>query len=139
MTDFKKIFQAKKEIMLSNIDTNNNISNLLIDNKAPKEVRIEVKDRFEILDNNKEAVILRFTRELVSGEGGPFDISISFDVIHFYLNEPLDDETLKKEIDNNIDYFRCDIMAKISLLISQITYQLSGVNTPIITPPIFIK
>lgn len=125
----------RKEFVLDKISFDNNDYFKFIGN-----AKLTLEDILETKSYSNDEFVVSIGRTISSDEENIFSVSVFFDV-HFILKDNVG-EIAENDVDTyikeNYEDFTNICMAKISLLISQITAQL-GKGVPIISPPHFTK
>ena len=146
----KDLFKEdKKETFISKIDMNSE-GNLKRNSKVDQTEPLQCSDTISWFPNT-DFLTVKFCRKVLLEEQSdsvkrtpPFEVSVESTIRH-YLKESgtldsFNNEDFKEEISKDIQYFayvQSGNIAKVSLLISQITFTALGV--PVILPPMIMN
>lgn len=109
----------------------------------PEEAELKCVDNVKIKNINKDHILFSIDRTVQSLEQNIFSFLVSYEIKMFFEEEYKDcnyitEDDLLKLIFENQDFFFNGCLAKISLIISQISSEIAN-GVPIITPPQLLK
>lgn len=123
----------RKKFVLDRIEFNSNDYFKFVGN-----AELEIVDRLETKSLSEEEFVVSVGRIISSKTENLFNLSVFYD-IHFFFKAGIgmvEESDIDEYIENNYQSFTNVCMAKISLLISQITAQI-GSGVPIVSSPYF--
>ena len=118
-----------------------NVTYVRIPEKSPlpTEHSLVYADSFSVSDRDEQDVHVRYTRHTYFDPTGVFDITITFDLVFAFkksnASKTITNDSIVELLENS--EFTAEVIAKASLLISQIT--LLGTLNPVILPPNYNK
>jgi len=109
----------------------------------PEEAELKCVDEVKIKSINKDFILFSIDRIVQSSEQNIFSFLVSYEIKMFFEtaytdNNYISEESLLNLILSNQDFFFNGCLAKISLIISEISSKIAN-GIPIITPPQLVQ
>lgn len=130
--DLLSNISERRAITLTNVQYSSNDYN-----NYPDEVRLEGSDSIDVKDVKETGFLISLSRSIKSPDNNVFSFFVSYDIEYTFIEpyknvDSISAKDLKKLICDNQELL-CGCLAKISLIISQISAQL-GDGVPIVSP-----